>query len=58
MGKWFGILGDAAKAWVAHRASVQAAALAYYTLFAVAPLLLIAIAIAGLVFGGAAASLP
>jgi membrane protein len=55
VGKWFDILRDAGKAWVAHRASVQAAALAYYTLFAIAPLLLIAIAVAGLVFGGAAA---
>ena len=55
MRKWFDILRDAGKAWVAHRASVQAAALAYYALFAIAPLLLIAIAVAGLIYGGAAA---
>jgi membrane protein len=42
------------KAWSefsAHKAPRLAAALAYYTLFSIAPLLLIAIAIAGLVFG-------
>ena len=42
------------KAWsefVADKAQRLAAALAYYTLFSIAPLLLIAIAIAGLVFG-------
>src|ERR1043165_8871870 len=39
------------ESWVADRAPKMAAALAYYTAFAVAPLLLISIAVAGLVFG-------
>ena len=41
--------------WSEDKASRLAAALAYYTAFAIAPLLLIAIAIAGLVFGEEAA---
>jgi membrane protein len=42
-------------AWVDDYASSMGAALAYYTLFAIAPLLIIAIAAAGLVFGQEAA---
>jgi membrane protein len=49
------LLRDAANAWVDDRASSMGAALAYYTLFSVAPLLLIVIAVAGLVFGETAA---
>lgn len=41
--------------WLEHKAFQMAAALAYYSLFSIAPLLLIAIAIAGLVFDGDAA---
>jgi membrane protein len=41
--------------WRAHRAPRLGAALAYYTVFALAPLLVIVIAIAGLAFGEAAA---
>jgi len=41
--------------WSADRAPKMAAALAFYTAFAVAPLLLIAIAVAGLLFGQDAA---
>ena len=41
--------------WSADNASRLAAALAYYTIFSLAPLLIIAIAIAGLVFGRQAA---
>ena len=37
--------------WMADRASRKSAALAYYTLFSLSPLLVIAIAIAGLFFG-------
>jgi len=37
--------------WMADRASRKAAALAYYTLFSLSPLLVIAIAIAGIFFG-------
>ena len=42
-------------AWVDDYAPSMGAALAYYTLFALAPLLIIAIAVAGLVFGQEAA---
>lgn len=38
-------------AWVEHNASSLGAALAYYTLFSVAPILVIAVAVAGYVFG-------
>ena len=41
--------------WREDKASRLAAALAYYTVFSLAPLLLIAIVIAGLVFGDEAA---
>ncbi len=42
--------------WSAHKSARLAAALAYYTVFSIAPLLIIVIAIAGLVFGHDAAS--
>jgi membrane protein len=42
-------------AWRADNASQQAAALAFYTLFSLAPVLIIGIAIAGFVFGESAA---
>ena len=46
-----GLLKGAAAAWVDDRAPSMGAALAYYTLFSMAPLLLIAISVAGAVFG-------
>lgn len=45
------LLRAAAVAWVNDRAPSMGAALAYYTLFSLAPLLLIAISVAGAVFG-------
>ncbi|MEO7427461.1 MAG: YhjD/YihY/BrkB family envelope integrity protein, partial [Fibrobacteria bacterium] len=42
--------------WQKDNASRLAAALSYYTIFSVAPLLIIAIAVAGLVFGRKAAT--
>lgn len=45
------LLKSAASAWVEDRAPSMGAALAYYTLFSMAPLLLIAISVAGEVFG-------
>jgi len=45
----------AVSAWVDDYASSMGAALAYYTLFSLAPLLLLVIAIAGMVFGADAA---
>jgi len=46
---------DAAKGWVADSASTRAAALSFYTLFSISPLLLVAIAVAGILYGRAAA---
>jgi membrane protein len=42
---------DAAGLWVAHKDARLGAALAYYSVFSIGPLTLIAIAVAGLVFG-------
>lgn len=50
------ILRDAGRAWVDDRASTLGAALAYYTMFSVAPLVLIVVAVAGAVFGEHAAT--
>ncbi len=49
------LLRDAGQAWIEDRASTMGAALAYYTLFSAAPVALIVVAIAGLVFGERAA---
>jgi membrane protein len=51
----WGLVKEAASAWVDDYASSMGAALAYYTMFSIAPLLLIVISIAGLVFGQDAA---
>jgi membrane protein len=49
------LLGQLWAAWRADYATSMGAALAYYTMFSLAPLLLIVISVAGLVFGEAAA---
>jgi membrane protein len=54
-GTAFSLLKETFKDWNEDKASRLAAALAYYAAFAIAPLLLIAISIAGLVFGEEAA---
>jgi membrane protein len=51
----WGLVKEAAKAWQADRAASMGAALAYYTAFSIAPLLIVVVAIAGLVFGRDAA---
>jgi membrane protein len=51
----FSLLGTAASGWVADNALRLSAALAYYSVFSLAPLLMIAISVASLVFGEAAA---
>jgi len=51
----FALLKDTAAAWSGDYAPSMGAALSYYTLFSIAPLLLIVIAIAGFVFGAEAA---
>lgn len=55
MAKLTGLLQEAAAGWVEDKATRLSAALAYYSAFSLAPLLLIAISIAGLVFGEEAA---
>jgi membrane protein len=50
-----GLVKAAASGWVDDYAQSMGAALAYYTMFSIAPLLLIVISIAGLVFGDQAA---
>ena len=49
------LLREAANAWSDHRAASMGAALAFYATFSIAPILVIAIAIAGAVFGAEAA---
>jgi membrane protein len=47
----FSLLADAGMAWSQDKASLYAAAIAYYMAFSIAPLLVLTIAIAGRVFG-------
>ena len=54
-GLWRLVL-DSRAAWVADYAPSMGAALSYYTIFSIAPLLVIVIAVAGLAFGEQAAS--
>src|SRR6266700_3947677 len=55
MKRAFLLLKQAFTQFIAHKAPRLGAALAYYTIFSIAPLLLIAVAIAGMVFGREAA---
>jgi membrane protein len=49
------VLTASVKAWVKHRADSKGAALAFYTLFSMTPILVMAIAVAGYFFGEVAA---
>ena len=49
------VLIDSAKAWINHRGASKGAALAFYTLFSMTPILVLAIAVAGYFFGAEAA---
>lgn len=49
------LLVDSVSSWIADYAPSMGAALSYYTLFSLAPLLLIVLSVAGLVYGGDAA---
>jgi membrane protein len=49
------LLFESIKSWIDHRASSRGAALAFYTLFSMTPILILAIAIAGYFFGAQAA---
>jgi len=51
----FGILKEAGQGWVNDNASRLSAALAYYAIFSIAPLLVICVSIIGLAFGAEAA---
>ncbi|MGZ5157203.1 MAG: YihY/virulence factor BrkB family protein [Caldimonas sp.] len=55
MASWWALVKSAGAAWIDDYAPSMGAALSYYTVFSLAPLLLIVISIAGLVFGEAAA---
>jgi membrane protein len=48
---WWALTKEAAASWVNHKDAQLGAALAYYSIFSLGPLMVIAIAIAGLVFG-------
>jgi membrane protein len=52
---WFTLFKDAYNAWSADKVPRLGAAVAYYSVFSLAPLLVLAVAIAGLVFGEQAA---
>ena len=52
---FWAVIRRSADAWVDHRAGSKGAALAFYTLFSMAPILVLAIAGAGHVFGASAA---
>jgi membrane protein len=54
MAAW-SLLRQMASQWSAHKASLLGAAIAYYSVFSFGPLMVIAIAIAGFVFGDASA---
>lgn len=49
------VIGRSLAAWIDHRASSKGAALAFYTLFSLAPILVLATAAAGFFFGAEAA---
>ena len=51
----FAVMRAAVNEWMEHRCSSKGAALAYYTLFSLAPVLVLVIAIAGLFYGADAA---
>lgn len=52
---WVGILRAAIDSWLGDRAPSMGAAIAYYTVFSLAPVLILIIAVAGLAFGERAA---
>jgi membrane protein len=53
--RWVSLLGEAAIGWFNDRCLSMGAAIAYYAIFSLAPVLLMVIAIGGLVFGSDAA---
>lgn len=53
--RWVGLCRKAVYSWLDDRAPTMGAAIAYYTVFSLAPMLVMVIAIAGLAFGQQAA---
>ena len=53
--KWWTLVKDTVAAWIDDYAPSMGAALSYYTIFSMAPMLLIVISVAGMVFGAEAA---
>ncbi len=53
--EWWGLVKRAVAAWIEDYAPSMGAALSYYTVFSLAPTLLIVISVAGMVFGAEAA---
>jgi membrane protein len=54
MSRWWSPLQETANRWLEHKDARLGAALAYYSIFSLGPLIVIAIAVAGLVFGAEA----
>ena len=54
-GKWWTLIKQTVAAWIDDYAPSMGAALSYYTVFSLAPMLLIVISVAGLAFGDEAA---
>jgi membrane protein len=54
MAQWWAPLQETASRWSEHKNARTGAALAYYSVFSIGPLIVIAIAVAGLVFGAEA----
>jgi membrane protein len=48
---WWSLLRDSVSGWINHKAAKLGAALAYYSVFSLGPLMVVVIAIAGLIFG-------
>src|SRR4051794_6998798 len=48
---WWTVAKEAAANWSSHKDARQGAALAYYSVFSLGPIIVIAIAVAGLLFG-------
>ncbi|GGW55994.1 YihY/virulence factor BrkB family protein [Alishewanella tabrizica] len=51
---WLGILGAALQHWLGSQAFIYAAALAFFTVFSIAPILVVVVAVVGLVIGESA----
>lgn len=51
MARWRKLIQDTVVSWNDHDATTQSAALAFYTMFSLAPLMIVVIALAGMAFG-------